>query len=61
LPDLEHWVSWERANGLPAFHQASNMAIISGPSRTSDIAMESILWMHGPGELHVVILFGGAK
>lgn len=58
LPDLEHWVAWQRANGLPAFNQASNTAIISGPSRTADIAMESILGMHGPGEVHVVILDG---
>lgn len=58
LPDLEHWVAWQRANGLPAFNQASNIAIISGPSRTADIAMESILGMHGPGEVHVVIMEG---
>lgn len=58
LPDLEHWVAWQRANGLPAFNQASNIAIISGPSRTADIAMESILGMHGPGAVHVVILDG---
>jgi len=58
LPDLEHWVAWQRVNGLPAFNQASNIAIISGPSRTADIAMESILGMHGPGSVHVVILDG---
>jgi L-lactate dehydrogenase complex protein LldG len=28
--------------------------IISGPSRTADIAMELILGMHGPRALHIV-------
>lgn len=58
LPDLENWVAWQRVNDLPAFNLVSNIAIISGPSRTADIAMESILGMHGPGDVHVVIMAG---
>jgi L-lactate dehydrogenase complex protein LldG len=56
LPNLEHWIQDQRAAGLPAFQQASNTIIISGPSRTADIAMELILGMHGPGELHIIII-----
>jgi L-lactate utilization protein LutC len=56
LPNLEGWVHQQRARGLPAFKQVSNTVIISGPSRTADIAMELILGMHGPGELHLFIL-----
>jgi L-lactate dehydrogenase complex protein LldG len=56
VPNLEHWIQEQRAAGLPAFQQASNTIIISGPSRTADIAMELILGMHGPGELHIIIM-----
>lgn len=56
VPNLEHWIRDQRAVGLPAFQQASNTIIISGPSRTADIAMELILGMHGPGELHIIIV-----
>ena len=58
LPNPEAWVSEQRAQGLPAFKQVSNAVIISGPSRTADIAMQLILGMHGPGELHLFILPG---
>ena len=33
----------------------SNVVLISGPSRTADIAMELILGMHGPKELHIIV------
>jgi L-lactate dehydrogenase complex protein LldG len=56
VPNLERWIHGQRAAGLPAFQQASNTIIISGPSRTADIAMELFLGMHGPGELHIIIL-----
>jgi L-lactate dehydrogenase complex protein LldG len=56
LPNLEGWIEQQRAAGLPAFQQTSNTVIVSGPSRTADIAMELILGMHGPGELHIIIL-----
>jgi L-lactate dehydrogenase complex protein LldG len=56
VPNLERWIQGQRAAGLPAFQQASNTIIISGPSRTADIAMELILGMHGPGELHIIII-----
>jgi L-lactate utilization protein LutC len=56
VPNMEAWVRQQRAAGLPAFRQTSNTVIVSGPSRTADIAMELILGMHGPGELHIFIL-----
>ena len=56
VPNLEGWLHNQRAAGLPAFQQASNTIIISGPSRTADIAMELFLGMHGPGEMHIIIM-----
>jgi L-lactate dehydrogenase complex protein LldG len=56
LPDLETWVARLRQQGLDAFQDTASAMIISGPSRTADIAMQLILGMHGPGELHIIIL-----
>lgn len=56
LPHMEAWIAATRAQGPDAFAAASNMVIVSGPSRTADIAMELILGMHGPGALHIVLL-----
>jgi L-lactate dehydrogenase complex protein LldG len=55
LPDMESWLAQERQKNLGSF-QAANINIISGPSRTADIAMELILGMHGPGALHIIII-----
>jgi L-lactate dehydrogenase complex protein LldG len=56
LPNFEAWIAQQRLNGLDSFHRAGNIVVVSGPSRTADIAMELILGMHGPKELHVIIL-----
>lgn len=56
LPGLESWVAAQREAGLDTFRQSSNVVVISGPSRTADIAMELILGMHGPRELHIVLI-----
>ena len=56
LMDLEAWVAVLRQEGLDTFRKIASAMIISGPSRTADIAMQLILGMHGPGELHILIL-----
>jgi L-lactate dehydrogenase complex protein LldG len=56
LADLETWLATLRREGLDAFRETTSAMIISGPSRTADIAMQLMLGMHGPAELHIVIL-----
>lgn len=51
VPDFETW-----ANTHPDFQTASNHAVITGPSRTADIAMEVVMGVHGPGEIHLLLL-----
>jgi len=55
LADLETWIQSTRQQGLEAFRSIASAMIISGPSRTADIAMQLILGMHGPGELHLIV------
>lgn len=56
LPDLESWQQVQKAQGYPAFTQSSNTTIVTGPSKTADIAQELIKGAHGPRELHIIIL-----
>jgi len=56
LPDLESWVAKQREKGLRAFRDMSGAMVISGPSRTADIAMQLTLGMHGPKTVHVLIV-----
>ena len=53
LPHMEAWIAEMR--GENAFTDRAHV-IVSGPSRTADIAMELILGMHGPGALHIVLI-----
>lgn len=55
-PDFEAWQQAQKANGYPAFRQSSNTTIITGPSKTADIAQELIKGAHGPREVHIIVL-----
>ncbi len=59
VPDLESFMAAQQVVGLEPLRQAGNVVIITGPSRTADIAMQLVMGMHGPRELHVVLLAGG--
>lgn len=56
LPDLETWQDAQRAAGYPAFTKASGSTVITGPSKTADIAHQLVKGAHGPREVHVMIL-----
>ncbi len=43
-------------HGAALFEETSNLTLISGPSRTADIEMTLSLGIHGPPELHVVLV-----
>ncbi|MCL6478301.1 MAG: LUD domain-containing protein [Peptococcaceae bacterium] len=40
---------------------ANYISYISGPSKTGDIAFQMVKGMHGPGEMHVILLDNGRK
>lgn len=60
LPDLESWFAAQRRQNFHHMRRASSIVVITGPSRTADIAMELVMGMHGPRALHI-ILVGSAQ
>ena len=52
--DLESWVTAMQKSEI--LQDSSNVVIISGYSKTADIALELVMGMHGPQELHLVLI-----
>jgi L-lactate utilization protein LutC len=56
LPDLFDLFAAQRraeGEGLPA-----SLSIVTGPSKTGDIELRLVTGVHGPGEVHVVLIDG---
>jgi L-lactate utilization protein LutC len=55
VPDLFDWFESTpvalRASGIPAC-----LSLITGPSKTGDIELKLVTGVHGPGEVHVVLM-----
>ena len=56
LLDLESYFAAQKEDAYQKVKQASNLVIVSGPSRTADIGMQLVMGMHGPRELHIILL-----
>lgn len=56
VPRLEDYIAAQRANKLGVFRTSSNITLITGCSRTSDIEMQPVFGVHGPLELHIILI-----
>lgn len=46
--------------GPKVVHDRSNITLITGPSRSGDIEQTLTLGVHGPKEIHVIVVYGGS-
>jgi L-lactate dehydrogenase complex protein LldG len=56
VPRLEDYIAAQRAGRLGVFRRSSAITLITGCSRTSDIEMHPVFGVHGPLELHVILI-----
>ncbi len=55
LPHFEAWIAQQNAD-RESFRSIGNHVVITGASRTADIAKELVLGAHGPAALHIIVL-----
>lgn len=55
VPDLDTWMAAQRPDNFQALRAASNIVLVSGPSRTGDIANIPVMGVHGPETVHIII------
>lgn len=55
VADFETWTAQQKSSNQSAYRAPANTVIISGPSKTADIAQELIKGAHGPRVVHIFI------